>query len=76
MSFDTTRTPSFSDEKDVNETIDVVLDKLRALDVGLTLVADHSHDAPVPANESRRLCRKVDLHILPLLFLIYTGASL
>lgn len=75
MSFDTTRSPTLSKEKDEHEKIAVVVNEIKTLDVGLTLVANCAHDAPIDSNESKRVCRKVDLHILPLLFLIYTGKS-
>lgn len=49
---------------------------LKALDVGLVLIVDRVDDPPVSPNESKRIRRKVDRHILPLLFFIYTGMSM
>ena len=46
---------------------------LKALDVGLTLVAGHGEDPDVSPQESKRIRRKIDRHLLPLLFLVYTG---
>ena len=46
---------------------------LKAFDVGLALVAGHDEDPDISPLESKRLRRKIDRHLLPLLFLVYTG---
>ncbi|KZS96309.1 MFS general substrate transporter [Sistotremastrum niveocremeum HHB9708] len=45
------------------------------IDVAAELVLGHSDDAEPSAQESKRLRRKLDWHILPLLALIYTRAG-
>ena len=75
------RPASLRDEKDEKasvlasqEHVQHVTADLRALDVGLALVAGHAEDPELSPQESKRLRRKIDRHLLPLLFLIYTGA--
>lgn len=72
------RTDSYLDEKahdvDVNGSTEYIHADLRALDVGLALAAGHEHDADLSPEESGRLRRKCDWHLLPLLCAIYTGA--
>ena len=76
MSFDTARSASLVDGNDVQDPDfkAVIHGEPNTLDVALTLAGD-AGDAPVPPQLSHRIRRKIDLHILPLLFLIYTGAS-
>lgn len=76
MSFDVSRTDSFSEKQCIQEKASPIpYTELGALDVGLALVVDCIDDVPVTPTQSKQVRRKIDLHILPLLFLIYTGVS-
>ncbi|KAF8343124.1 MFS general substrate transporter [Cantharellus anzutake] len=45
----------------------------QGVDVAVDLVAgEHANDAPVPPDVASRIRRKLDWHLLPLLFLLYT----
>ena len=71
---DTSRDNSFIDEKDGAGSSELVHeDKIRRLDVGLALLQGHTDDPPVSPEESKRIRRKIDWHLLPLLCLIYMG---
>lgn len=62
-------------QEDGRPTRCVETSALKSLDVGLALVVDHTDDSSVAPNQSKHVRRKIDLHILPLLFLIYTSTS-
>ncbi|KAI5121702.1 hypothetical protein M0805_002095 [Coniferiporia weirii] len=70
----TSRSNSFVDqkEKDGAASTEYIHSDLKNLDVGLALVAGHADEAELTPQESKRLRRKIDWHILPLLCLIYT----
>lgn len=71
---DTSRDNSFIDEKDGPGTSELVHDdNIKRLDVGLALLQGHTEDPPVSPEESKRIRRKIDWHLLPLLCMIYTG---
>ncbi len=74
---ETSHSGSFIEKASTHDSgsIDVVHGELKSLDVGLALVADRSEDADLSPQESKRLRRKIDWHLLPMLFLIYTGRS-
>jgi ACS family allantoate permease-like MFS transporter len=65
---------SGSIEKGVHEIDLPVLANQHALDVSLTLpgMAGVHDDNEIDPAESARVKRKLDLHLLPLLFLLYT----
>ena len=69
---DTSRENSFVDEK-VDGSTEHIHESIRRLDVGLVLLKGHTEDVAVTPEESKRLRRKIDWHLLPLLCLIYTG---
>ncbi|THG94563.1 hypothetical protein EW026_g6935 [Hermanssonia centrifuga] len=71
---ETSHSGSFIEKASTHDSgsIDVVHGELKSLDVGLALVADRSEDADLSPQESKRLRRKIDWHLLPMLFLIYT----
>ena len=43
------------------------------VDVSVNLVAGHAGDITLDPEEARRIRRKLDWNLLPLLFLLYTG---
>ena len=55
-----------------NGSTEYISRDLKTLDVALSLVAGHE-DYEVTPEESRRICTKLDWHLLPLLFAIDTG---
>ncbi|KDQ58426.1 hypothetical protein JAAARDRAFT_176361 [Jaapia argillacea MUCL 33604] len=67
-----------ADEKSLNEKGSVSDGSLEAVnydsgvDVAVGLVTGHADDADIDPQESRRLRIKLDWHLLPLLFVIYT----
>lgn len=67
---------SFSDEKLGSEAVpgELLHGDYKSLDVGLALVAGHADEPELTPQESKRLRRKIDWHLLPMLCLIYTGA--
>ena len=72
------RPASLTNEKDAgfangSSSVEHIAADLKALDVGLSLVAGHTQDAEISPQESKRLRRKIDRHLLPLLCFIYTG---
>ena len=75
-----TESGSFTDEKVAPTTVsesdlELIHGDLKQLDVGLKLVAGHSDEPEVSPQESKRLRRKIDRHLLPLLCAIYAGES-
>lgn len=46
--------------------------KLREVDVAIGIAAGHTNDEEITPEEAKRIRRKLDWHILPLLFLLYT----
>lgn len=66
-------TGSFTDEKLPTDSTEFIHGDLRSLDVGMKLAAKHGADPELSPQESARLRRKIDWHLLPLLCLIYTG---
>ncbi|TDL22854.1 MFS general substrate transporter [Rickenella mellea] len=46
--------------------------KLREVDVAIGIAAGHTNDEEISPEEAKRIRRKLDWHILPLLFLLYT----
>lgn len=70
---DTSRANSFVDEKSGGSETEFIHDELKRLDIGLALLKGHTEDAAISPEESKRLRRKIDWHLLPLLCLIYTG---
>ncbi|KAJ3554235.1 hypothetical protein NM688_g3211 [Phlebia brevispora] len=73
MATDVSRTDSLDDEKVRYDDIDLIHGDFKTLDVGLTLVVDQSDDTPLQAKDAKRLRRKIDWHLLPLLCMIYTA---
>ena len=69
----TPRSDSVQDEKFGFDPTECMQVDLKALDVGLALIADETNETPLSPYEAKRLCRKIDWHLLPLLCLIYTG---
>lgn len=70
------RPASFTNEKEVkngSDSVEHITADLRTLDVGLSLVAGHTDEPEISPQESKRLRRKIDRHLLPLLCFIYTG---
>ena len=64
------------DDKASQRTVEGSLHKAASeVDVTVGLVVGHDDDAPVSAEESRRLRIKMDWHILPLLWMVYTRQS-
>jgi MFS transporter, ACS family, DAL5 transporter family protein len=70
--------PSPTDEKgsaswDDSASVEVV-NYQEGVDVAVDLVAgQHADDAPLNPTEALKIRRKIDWHLLPLLFLLYTG---
>lgn len=65
------------DEKICYDDAKLIHGELRTFDVGLALVAqDHLKEPETSAEESVKLRRKIDWHLLPLLCLVYTGEPL
>jgi MFS transporter, ACS family, allantoate permease len=60
------------DKRSLSDSIEAV-DISKGVDVAATLVAGHADDAPIDKTENTRLLRKLDKHILPLMFLLYIG---
>lgn len=73
---DPSRSESFSDEKLSSESApgELLHGDYKSLDVGLALVAGHADEPELTPQESKRLRRKIDWRLLPMLCLIYTGA--
>lgn len=68
---------SLNDEKiapwDSTSSVEVVTYE-KGVDVSVDLVAGiHADDAPLDPAEARRIRRKIDWQLLPLLFFLYTG---
>ncbi|KAH8113932.1 MFS general substrate transporter [Phellopilus nigrolimitatus] len=67
------RTGSFIDEKaDSAASTECIHGELKNLDVGLALITGSIENGDLTPQEAKRLRRKIDWHLLPLLFLIYT----
>ena len=64
---------SAENEKCSFESTELVQGDLKTLNVGLILIVDRPGEDSLSPEESRRLRRKIDWHLLPLLCLIYTG---
>ncbi|KAJ3558280.1 hypothetical protein NM688_g1012 [Phlebia brevispora] len=65
---------SFTDsstEKYLHDPLEVKHGELKTFDVGLAILNDGLAEVPLSANESKRIRRKVDWHLLPLLCLVY-----
>ena len=71
---DPSRSGSFTDEKTSVSDAELIHGTYKSLDVGLKLVTGHSDEPEVSPEESKRLRRKIDRHLLPMLCVIYTGA--
>lgn len=62
---------------DKDSSIDLIYGDLKELDVGLALIVDREdEEVPLSLNESKRILRKVDMHVLPLLCLVFGGESM
>ncbi|THH12134.1 hypothetical protein EW145_g185 [Phellinidium pouzarii] len=70
---DASRSNSFIDEKAEKASVEYIYGDLKNLDVGLELVAGVDEHAEFSPQEAKRLRRKLDWHLLPMLCLIYTG---
>ncbi|KAL5522700.1 hypothetical protein ACEPAG_8718 [Sanghuangporus baumii] len=69
---DHSRSVSFIDEKTIAPGAEYIHGNLKHLDVALELVAGHSDEQEISPEESKRLRRKIDRYLLPLLCVIYT----
>ena len=67
------RDASSLDEKVPIDDLELIHGDFKRMDVGLRLVTGHSEEPEVPPGESKRIRRKIDWHLLPLLCIIYTG---
>lgn len=66
-------TGSFTDEKHPSDSTEFIHGDISTFDVGMKLAAKLGDDPELSPQESARLRRKIDWHLLPLLCLIYTG---
>lgn len=59
---------------DKDSSVDLIYGDLKELDVGLALIVNREEDEiPLSLDESKRILRKVDMHVLPLLCLVFGG---
>ncbi|EJC99279.1 MFS general substrate transporter [Fomitiporia mediterranea MF3/22] len=69
---DPSRSGSFTDEKANASDAELIHGTYKSLDVGLRLVSGHTDEPEVSPAESKRLRRKIDWRLLPMLCIIYT----
>ena len=72
MEHEASHSDSPADSTDGWDVAALTYHELKDVDVALSLVTNLQDDPPISPMESKRLCRKIDWHILPLLCLVYT----
>lgn len=65
-----------SSHEKFNGSLECIYGNVKDFDVAVAVAAGHANDEEVDKFADLRLRRKIDRHILPLLFFIYCGGSL
>ena len=70
---DPSRSASSIDEKVSPDDHELVHGDFKRMDVGLKVVAGHSEEPEISPSDAKRIRRKIDWNLLPLLCVIYMG---